>query len=113
MASRIVFNRRDSALFDQRDEPRHKVECVRATAQGEAETPFVATLADISTFGCRLTDIDDLEQGRRLWLRLPNAPPITARVTWADKGAAGCRFDTPISQGLMRSLLPGTVFVTS
>lgn len=109
MATRIAFNRRESALYDQRDEPRHKIECVRASAGGEAEEPFMAQLEDISTFGCRLSGTDQLEIGRRLWLRLPNAAPITARVAWAQGSAAGCRFDTPISQGLMRSLLPGSM----
>ncbi|MDB5695587.1 MAG: hypothetical protein JWN21_1130 [Sphingomonas bacterium] len=106
MATRIVFSRRSSALYDQRQEPRHRIECVRATAQGETEEPFVATLDDISTFGCRLSDVAPLEEGHQLWLRLPKTMPITARVAWSRDGALGCRFDTPISQGLMRSLLP-------
>lgn len=109
MATRMLFSRKESALYDQREHPRHRIECVRATASGDAESPFEATLEDISTFGCRLSDVADLEIGRRLWLQLPNAAPITARVAWVRDGGAGCRFDAPISQGLMRSLLPGAV----
>jgi hypothetical protein len=113
MATRIAFSRKESALYDQRQEPRHRIECVRASAQGEAEEPFVATLEDISTFGCRISGVEPLDEGRRLWLRLPNAAPLTARVAWSSDGAAGCRFDTPISQGLMRSLLPGAMSTVS
>ncbi|HEU0044660.1 PilZ domain-containing protein [Sphingomonas sp.] len=105
MATRVAFSRRESAYYDQRNEPRHRVECVRATAGGETEESFVAQLEDISTFGCRLIEAEPLESGKRIWLRLPHAAPITARVAWASDGRAGCRFDTPISQGLMRSLL--------
>lgn len=107
MATRM-FNRRESALWDQREERRHRVECVRATAGGEADDPFVAALEDVSTFGCRLNGAGVLEQDKRIWLRLPGAPPIMATVAWTRDGEAGCRFETPISQTLMRSLLPGT-----
>ena len=107
MATRVVFNRRQSALVDQREEPRHRVECVRATAQGETEAPFAAALDDISTFGCRLSGAEALDVGGRVWLRLPGSAPILATVAWAHDGKAGCRFETPISQGLMRSLLAG------
>lgn len=113
MASRIVFSRRESALYDQRQEPRHRIECVRATAQGETEEPFVATLEDISTFGCRLSDVAPTDEGQRIWLRLPRTAPITACVAWSKDGALGCRFDTPISQGLMRSLLPAAMAASS
>jgi hypothetical protein len=107
MATRVVFNRRESALYDQRQERRHRVECVRATAGGEEEIPFVATLADVSTFGCRLSGADVLDEGKRVWLRLPGAAPIVATVAWTRGDEAGCRFETPISQALMRSLLSG------
>ena len=109
MATRVVFSRRESALYEHRQEPRHRVECVRASAHGEDETPFVATLEDISTFGCRLGDVEALTQDGRVWLRLPGSPPIVATVAWSHDGRAGCRFATPISQGLMRALLPGAV----
>ncbi|WP_419808142.1 PilZ domain-containing protein [Sphingomonas sp.] len=107
MATRVMFNRREAALVEQRHEARHMVECVRLTAGGETEEPFAAVLDDISSFGCRLRDAGVLAVGERLWVRLPGAPPIVASVAWARDAAAGCRFAAPISQGLMRSLLPG------
>ena len=107
MATRVMFSRREAALVEQRQESRHRVECVRVTANGEAEQPFAALLDDISTFGCRLAGTGALTTGERLWVRLPSAPPVIAAVAWARDGAAGCRFAAPISQGLMRSLLPG------
>lgn len=109
MATRVMFHRREAALVEQRREPRHRIECVRVTARGEAEQPFRAQLDDISTFGCRLSDAPGLDTGERVWIRLPGAPPVVADVAWAHDGAAGCRFAAPISQGLMRSLLPGAV----
>lgn len=107
MATRIMFNRRESALVEQRIERRHRVECVRATGGGETEAPFVAALEDVSTYGCRLSGADILAEGKQVWLRLPGAPPIVAAVAWTRDGDAGCRFETPISQALMRSLLMG------
>lgn len=107
MATRVVFSRKESALVDQRRGMRQRIECVRATANGETEAPFVASLLDVSTFGCRLGEAEMLEAGKRVWLRLPGASPIVATVAWAHDGAAGCRFGTPISQGLMRALLQG------
>lgn len=107
MATRAAFSRRESALFEQRQERRHRVECVRTTAGGEGEVPFVAALDDVSTYGCRLSGTDILAAGKQVWLRLPGAPPIVAAVAWTRDGKAGCRFETPISQSLMRSLLTG------
>ena len=109
MATRVMFNRREGALVEQRHAARPRVECVRATATGETEQPFAAFLDDISTFGCRLAEVGDLTMGERLWVRLPSAPPVIASVAWARDGEAGCRFAAPIGQGLMRSLLPGAV----
>lgn len=109
MATRVMFSRREAALVEQRQEHRHRIECVRVTARGEAEEPFAAQLDDISTFGCRLSDAGELDVGERLWIRLPGAPPVVAGVAWSHDGNAGCRFAAPISQGLMRSLLPGAV----
>lgn len=107
MATR-VSGRREAALVEQRVEARHRVECVRVTARGDAEDEVIrARLDDISTFGCRLSEAGSLDAGERLWIRLPGAPPVIAAIAWARDGAAGCRFTAPISQGLMRSLLPG------
>lgn len=95
--------------MDQRREPRHRVECVRTTAGGEAEEPFAAVLEDVSTFGCRLSNAEALTADSRVWLRLPGSPPVVATVVWAHDGQAGCRFAAPIAQGLMRALLPGAI----
>jgi hypothetical protein len=108
MATRVVFSRRASALYEQREEPRHRIECVRASASVDDEAPFVATLEDISTFGCKLSGVDAIAVDARLWLRLPGSAPAIATIAWSRGGEVGCRFVTPISQGLMRSLLPGT-----
>lgn len=104
MATRILFQRRESALVDQRQERRHRVDGAWVTGSGE-EIGFQAILIDISSFGCRLSGVPDLEEGGRIWLRLPDAVPVPATVTWARDGEAGCRFVDPIGQALMRSLL--------
>ncbi|WP_425229713.1 PilZ domain-containing protein [Sphingomonas sp.] len=108
-----MFNRREAALVEQRDEARHRVQCVRVTTRGDAadpgEQPFAALLDNISSFGCRLVEAAGLEPGERLWVRLPGSPPVIAAVAWVEGDVAGCRFAAPISQNLMRSLLPGAV----
>lgn len=106
MATRMLFNRRESARVDQRQAPRHRIDGAHVDAAG-GEQVFQAALADISCFGCRLDDAPPLEPGLRLWLRLPDQTVIDATVAWARDGEAGCRFAAPIGQALMRSLLPG------
>lgn len=108
MATRVHFQRRESALCEQRTERRHKVDGAWVTGSGE-EVGFHAVLEDISSFGCRLSGVPALESGGRIWLRMPDAVPVPATVTWTRDAQAGCRFVDPISQGLMRSLLPGAV----
>lgn len=108
MATRVQFHRRHSALVDQREERRHRVDGAWVTGAGE-EVGFHAVLSDISTFGCRINGVPAMEAGERVWLRLPDAAPVPATVAWLRDGQAGCRFVDPISAGLMRSLLPGAV----
>lgn len=108
MATRIMFQRRPSALVSQREERRHRVDGAWVAASGE-EIGFTAALLDISSFGCRLGEVPALETGGRIWLRLPGAAPIQATVIWLRGDEAGCRFVEPIGQPLMRSLLPGAV----
>ena len=108
MATRMTFQRRESALVEQRTQRRHRVDGAFVTVEGE-EIGFGSQLLDISTFGCRLGDVPPLQIGGRIWLRLPEALPVAATVTWVKGEQAGCRFVDPISQGLMRSLLTGAV----
>lgn len=108
MATRFQFQRREAARVDQREERRHRVDGAFVSAAGE-EVGFQATLRDISSFGCRLGDVPSLDTGGYIWLRLPGADPIEATVVWVRGGDAGCRFVIPISQTLMRSLLPNAV----
>ena len=108
MATRIIFQRREGARLDQREQRRHRIDGSWFTATGE-EVVFPAALADISSFGCRLAEVEALEEGGRIRLRLPGAEPVEATVVWWHAGEAGCRFVDPISQALMRSLLPSAV----
>ena len=108
MATRLSFQRRESALCEQRIERRHRVDGAWVTGSGE-EVGFHAALEDISSFGCRLSGVPTVATGERIWLRMPDAAPIQAFVSWVRDDQAGCRFVDPISQSLMRSLLPGAV----
>ena len=108
MATRVHFQRRESALVEQRSERRHRVDGAWVTGSGE-EVGFHAMLEDISSFGCRLSAVPTLEPTSRIWLRMADAVPVQATVSWVRDDQAGCRFVDPISQTLMRSLLPGAV----
>lgn len=108
MATRFQFQRREAARVEQREQRRHRVDGAFVSIAGE-EIGFEATLVDISSFGCRLADVPALDTGGYVWLRLPGAPPVEANVIWVRGRDAGCRFVEPISQTLMRSLLPSAV----
>ncbi|WP_425228311.1 PilZ domain-containing protein [Sphingomonas sp.] len=64
----------------------------------------IATVLDLSIYGCRLQIPGWHDEGDRLWLRFDGGWPIAATVMWSDGGRIGCRFDEAISRVLMREL---------
>ncbi|MGN6376404.1 MAG: PilZ domain-containing protein [Sphingomonas sp.] len=58
-------------------------------------------LLDISRFGFRV-EVDGLAVDSIVWLRLPEAEPIMARVVWSDHKATGCLFTDMLDMELFR-----------
>ena len=94
----------DAAAIERRDGARLVVQISRATMRGHGAAPVDATLFDVSVYGCRLRSEAAPADDERVWLRLDGSLPIAATVMWRQEDMVGCRFDTPISRDLMRSL---------
>ena len=68
---------------------------------------ITTTLADVSTFGCRVSGENAEAVGDHVRLTFSGYPPVAATVVWRGDAAIGCRFDKPIATSLMRALLCG------
>lgn len=105
MASRLTQYRKVApALVEQREATRHRVRVSRAVVIGSGDRSRLAVLHDLSIFGCRILAPRAYPAGEAIWLAFADSAPVAAKVVWAEDGFMGCRFDTPISRTLLRSL---------
>ncbi len=112
MASRISkISKIPAATVDKRRAPRHTVRISRATVRQHGETAADAILHDLSIYGCRVMSVIGHQDGERVWLRFQGTAPVAATIVWTDDKFAGCRFDEPIPNSLLRSLTLGIELV--
>jgi len=105
MASRATqFRKVEPALVEQRVVPRHFVNVSYVEARGADDRPRPAALHDLSVYGCRLALPVPEHPGTRVSLTVGEQEGVAATVVWSDGGFVGCRFDTPLDRGLVRSL---------
>lgn len=62
-------------------------------------------VTDLSLHGAHIQTYSMLRRGSVLWLTLPGAAPIAARVAWSDDYAAGLAFDDPIPETVLDRLV--------
>ena len=62
-------------------------------------------VTDLSIHGARLQTYSAMKQGSLIWLTLPQAGPIIARVRWASDFEAGCEFDEPLPDSIFAALI--------
>ncbi|MCU6452909.1 PilZ domain-containing protein [Sphingomonas sp. A2-49] len=62
-------------------------------------------VVDISIHGARLQTYSALTRNSMIWLTLPHAGSVAARVRWADDFAAGCQFRQPLDMAVFERLV--------
>lgn len=73
---------------------------VRKTGQSRVAT----TLLDVSISGFRV-DLDGMQVGSLVWLKLPQIEAQMARVVWSTARETGCAFDVPLHPAVLRAAL--------
>jgi PilZ domain len=69
----------------------------------EPET-HVATLDDLSKYGCRLATDACFKTGECLFVQFDDSNPVAACVVWNENGKLGCRFDEALDPGVFRQM---------
>ncbi|MBB4154668.1 hypothetical protein GGQ80_002584 [Sphingomonas jinjuensis] len=106
MATRLSqWNKAAPALIEHRGAIRYGVGVSRHD-HPEASLAL-ATMHDVSTYGCRLALADTIEIGERLTITIGAAAPLDATTIWAEDGMIGCRFAKPLPRALSRALTLG------
>jgi hypothetical protein len=91
-------------LYDSCQGERHA--CLLEGCVREQGKPGIeAIVLNISESGCRLDSRAELEEGTRVWVRLPGLEPWEARVVWTRGGSAGCRFAQPLHPAVVQRLI--------
>lgn len=101
------YRKPEPALVEQREAVRHAVFVDRATVRRHRSQPVEARLQDLSIYGCKLECRAIRKAEERIWLRFQGGMPIAATVIWSKDGQIGCRFDSPISSGMVRAMTLG------
>jgi hypothetical protein len=106
MATRLSqWNKAAPALIEQRGAIRYGAGVLRHDEPDAA--PALATMHEVSTYGCRLALSDAVAIGERLTITIGAAAPLDATAIWAEDGMIGCRFATPLPRALSRALTLG------
>ena len=64
-------------------------------------------ITDLSTLGARVRCVPIPAPGSAVRMRLPVKGWVSARVMWTSLQEAGCRFDIPLSDEALASILSG------
>ena len=91
-----------AALYD-RDSSRNPCHVPCSLLVSGAEEP--AVMKDYAERGFKVGTRKALLVGTDIALILPGCHPVKAKVMWSLGGMAGCRFEEPIREQLMRAAL--------
>jgi hypothetical protein len=89
---------------DRRRFMRHAVNIGAGVAPDDRPAAPV-TVTDLSTHGCGIDVTGHLDEGARVWLKLPGLESWPARVAWAEGGRAGLSFDRPLHSAVVERYL--------
>ncbi|MBF6602393.1 MAG: PilZ domain-containing protein [Sphingorhabdus sp.] len=92
------------ASLSQRAEQRHKVAISCASLERKGDMSIVATLLDISTYGCRFEVDAVLKEGEKVVVTVNEHEPVNATLVWQKTKQAGCRFVDALDKDVLRSL---------
>lgn len=80
---------------DRRRHLRHPVQTSAGLYENVRPAVQIA-VTDLSCGGCGIEIGTHLEEGVRVWLKLPGLESWPCRVAWAQDGRAGLSFDNPL-----------------
>lgn len=88
---------------ERRVKRRHVLRLDVAISVGEQGSD--ASVHDLSTVGLRIETDDPLEMGEQLTIELLDNTTVEAQVVWSSNRSYGCRFATPIPQGVVGAIV--------
>lgn len=90
--------------YDRRRYLRHSVHIGGGLAANiRPSLPILVT--DLSTGGCGIEHDFHVEEGVRVWVRLPGLENLPARVAWVDGRRAGLAFDNPLHAAVVEHIV--------
>ena len=92
---RINASLERSTAYARRRYVRHPVR-IGAGLSENIRPSAAITVIDLSTGGCGIETDLHLEEGARVWLKLPGLESWPGRVAWCADGRAGLSFDAPL-----------------
>ena len=97
--------------FRSRNFHRHEVRCRARIVIGTRH--YAGYLDNISVGGARLRTISPIGKAGKVFLKLPDLPPLRCRLRWTDSHHAGVAFELLLPAGMLSDWLRGrsaTVF---
>jgi hypothetical protein len=76
-----------------------------ASVRERSRAAFSVTMVDLSTHGCRIELMSDLEPGAWIWLKLPGLEARYSRVAWCRGCFAGIEFEVPLHEAVVDCLV--------
>ena len=76
-----------------------------ASVRERSRPAFSVTMVDLSTHGCRIELMSDLEPGSWVWLKLPGLEARYSRIAWCRGCFAGIEFEVPLHEAVVDCLV--------
>ncbi len=98
------YRKVEPAALNRRATPRHEVSISSASLKRKGNMSIVATLLDISIYGCRLEADAVFKEGEKVTLTVDEHAPVKATLVWQKTKQAGCRFADSLDTEMLRTL---------
>ena len=76
-----------------------------AILEEQDATASEVSVLDLSERGFRVRTDDDLKVGSPLFVKLPGAEAVRAKIVWSRNGEAGCEFDEELRSGTLEMIV--------
>jgi hypothetical protein len=76
-----------------------------ASVRERGRPAFSVTMVDLSTHGCRIELMSDLEPDTWIWFKLPGLEARYSRIAWCRGCFAGIEFETPLHEAVVDCLV--------
>ncbi len=98
------YRKVEPAALNRRAVPRHEVTVSSASLKRKGNQSIVATLLDISIYGCRFEADAVFQEGERVTVTVDQQAPMKATLVWQKTKQAGCRFADALDTEILRNL---------